>query len=119
MPNVAYFLRSQIRTLSDAATYKFPEAPIESAVTGVSPVCDSPKFALPDNVFPDEHNVFTAFVWLARKSQTRTKAPHAENNKFVLRSCSTATTGPACDSNPVGPFVLFKSQIRTVRSNLK
>lgn len=60
--NQTYFLKSQIRTLSDAATYKLPEAPKERAVTGVSPACVRPKFAVPFNVFPDEHKVFTAFV---------------------------------------------------------
>lgn len=107
-----------MRTLSDAAIYKLPDAPNDNAVTGDSPFCVTPIFAFPDNVFPDEHNVLIAFEWLDRRSQTRTNGPQAENNKLVLISCSTATTGPACDSKPIGPFELFKSQIRTVRSKI-
>lgn len=115
--NNAYFLKSQIRTLSDAAIYKLPDAcPIETAVTGDSPTCVKPKFALPDNVVPDEQRVFIAFVWLARRSHTRTYAPHAENNILDLGSYSIASTGPACDSKATGPFILFKSHTRTVRS---
>ena len=105
-----------MRTLSDAAMYKLPDAPNDNAVTGDSPLCVIPILILPDNVFPDEHSVLMAFEWLDRRSQTRTNGPQAENSKSVLTSCSTATTGPACDSKPIGPFELFKSQIRTVRS---
>lgn len=108
--------RSQMRTLSEAATYKLPDAPSDNAVTGDSPLCVSPIFAFPESVLPDEHNVLIAFVLLVRRSQTRTNAPQAENNRSVLRSCSIATAGPACNSNAVGPLALFKSQIRTVRS---
>lgn len=50
-----------MRTLSDAATYKLPDAPKESAVTGDSPVWERPRFAVPDKVLPLEHNVLTAF----------------------------------------------------------
>lgn len=58
---LTHFLRSQIRTLSDAATYKLPDAPKESAVTGVSPARERPRFAVPDNVLPLEHSVLTAY----------------------------------------------------------
>lgn len=92
-----------------------PDAPSDKAVTGDSPLCDKPRFAFPDIAFPDEHNVFIGFT-PARKSKQRTNAPQAENNKFVLRSCSIATTGPACEIKAVGPLVLLKSQMRTVRS---
>lgn len=50
-----------MRTLSEAATYKLPDAPNDSAVTGDSPLCVTPMFTLPGNVFPDEHNVLIAF----------------------------------------------------------
>lgn len=107
-----------MRTLSDAAIYKLPDAPNDNAVTGDSPLWATPILTLPGNVLPDEHNVLIAFEWLDRRSQTRTNGPQAENTKSVRASCSTATTGPACDSNPIGPFELFKSQIRTVRSEI-
>lgn len=83
---------------------------------GVSPAWVRPTFALPDRVLPDEHRVLTAFTLLDLKSHTRTNAPQAEKSKFDLRLYSMATTGPACDSKAVGPFGLFKSHSRTVRS---
>lgn len=56
------------------------------------------------------------FVWFDRKSHTRTKEPHAENNKLVLRSCSTATTGPACDLFEI--IIYMKIIVCTIIANL-
>lgn len=111
-----YFLKSQIRTLSEAAIYRLPDAPSDKAVTGDSPGCVKPRFAVPDSVLPDEQSVFIALKLLERKSQTRTNAPHAENSTLNFGSCSMPTHGPACDKSPVGPLILFKSHMRTVRS---
>lgn len=111
-----YFLKSQIRTLSEPAVYKLPDAPIHKAVIGVSPGGVRPKFAVPDIVWPDDVNVFIALALPARVSHTFMNAPQAENNKLDIGSYSMATTGPGCDNRHIGPVVFSKSHMRTVRS---
>lgn len=84
--------RSQNRTLSLAAVYKFPDVPILSAVIGASPVGIDDKLARPDNATPEEHKVFMGRMLDSRKSQARMKAPEAVNSIFEALSYSTPTT---------------------------
>lgn len=105
-----------MRTLSDAAVYKLPVAPIQSAVIGLSPGCVIPKLAEPANEFPDEVSVLIALTLLERVSHTLMYGPQAENSKFDFESVSTATTGPGCDKRQIGPVVFSKSHILTVLS---
>lgn len=60
--NRIYLLKSQIRTLSDAAEYKLPDAPIDIAVIGDSPTCVIPTLAVPAIVLPDEVSVLIALA---------------------------------------------------------
>lgn len=83
-----------MRTLSEPAVYKLPDAPMHKAVIGVSPGWVNPRFAVPASVFPDDVRILTAFAWLERGSQTLINAPHAENSRFDDLSYSMATTGP-------------------------
>lgn len=45
-----------MRTLSDAAEYKFPDGPTFNAVIGLSPGKIVEIFTLPDNTVPEELN---------------------------------------------------------------
>lgn len=87
-------LRSQILTLSDAEEYKFPDAPIHSAVIGLSPFCKRPGFDKPVYMEPDEQRIFIGLAYPVRLSQALMNAPHAVNNKFDFRSCANETIGP-------------------------
>jgi hypothetical protein len=86
--------KSQNRTLSLAAVYKFPDGPILRAVIGASPVGTDDKFAAPESATPDEHKVFIGRMLDSRRSHVRMKAPEAEKSIFEDLSYSTPTTGP-------------------------
>lgn len=105
-----------MRTLSEAAVYKEPLGPEQSAVMGLSPDCNKLKGAEPFMVVPDEHRVLIALELLVLKSHTRTKAPEAEYKRFLFWSYSTAITGPGCAAKQWLMDPVTKSQIFTVLS---
>lgn len=88
-------LKSQKRTLSLAAVYRFPEVvPIFKAVIGASPVGTDDKVAAPERATPDEQSVLMGRIFDSRRSHALTKAPEAEKRIFEDLSYSTPTTGP-------------------------
>jgi hypothetical protein len=87
-------LKSQNRTLSLAAVYKFPEEPSLSAVIGDSPVGTDERVAAPERATPDEQSVFIGRMFESLRSHARINAPEAEKRTFEDLSYSTPTTGP-------------------------
>lgn len=86
--------KSQKRTLSLAAVYKLPDAPILRAVIGDSPVGMDDNVAAPERATPDEQSVLIGRMLDSRRSQVLMKAPEAEKRIFEDLSYSTPTTGP-------------------------